>query len=173
MIDLRPCAIRVEMASAWNCPSEGSRWRSAKGGCSNEGNKVALLSYGTRLAECLKAAERLAAMGLSTTVVDARFAKPLDERLVERLAREHEVFVTVEEGAVGGFGSFVLHHLARRGLLDKGLKVRTLALPDVFLDHDKPDLMYAQAGLDSDSIVACVESALSGERSSGVLRVRH
>ncbi len=174
-IDDRPSAVRYPRGDGVGVelPVRGQPLEIGKGRVLKEGNKVALLSYGTRLAECLKAAERLAAMGLSTTVVDARFAKPLDERLVERLARAHEVFVTVEEGAVGGFGSFVLHHLARRGLLDKGLKVRTLALPDVFLDHDKPDLMYAQAGLDSDSIVVCVESALSGERSSGVLRVRH
>jgi 1-deoxy-D-xylulose-5-phosphate synthase len=174
-IDDRPSAVRYPRGDGVGVelPVRGQPLEIGKGRVLKEGNKVALLSYGTRLAECLKAAERLAAMGLSTTVVDARFAKPLDERLVERLAREHEVFVTVEEGAVGGFGSFVLHHLARRGLLDEGLKVRTLALPDVFLDHDKPDLMYAQAGLDSDSIVACAESALSGERASGVLRVRH
>ena len=120
------------------------------------GHAVALLSLGTRLAECLKAAEELAQRGLSTTVADARFAKPLDEALILRLAREHEVLITVEEGSVGGFGSHVLHLLARNGALDSGLKVRTLTLPDLFLDQDKPDAMYAAAGLDAAGIVATV-----------------
>ncbi|KQU54114.1 1-deoxy-D-xylulose-5-phosphate synthase [Bosea sp. Leaf344] len=125
-----------------------------------EGTRVALLSLGTRLAECLSAADQLAQRGLSTTVADARFAKPLDEALVLRLAREHEILVTVEEGSVGGFGSFVLHLLARKGLLDGGLKVRTLTLPDSFQEHDKPEAMYASAGLDAAGIVRTVEAAL-------------
>ena len=125
-----------------------------------EGTKVALLSFGTRLQDCLLAAEELAAAGLSTTVADARFAKPLDEDLVRRLARSHEVLVTVEEGAVGGFASQVLHFLAREGLLDSGLKVRPLVLPDIFIDQAKPEKMYADAGLDSAGIVRTVFSAL-------------
>ncbi len=105
-----------------------------------EGSRVALLSLGTRLAECLKAAEELdGAAGCSTTVADARFAKPLDTELVDRLAREHEVLITVEEGSIGGFGSFVLQHLAEAGLLDGGLRVRSMVLPDSFIDHDKPE----------------------------------
>jgi 1-deoxy-D-xylulose-5-phosphate synthase len=124
---------------------------------------VALLSLGTRLAEALKAAEDLEARGLSTTVADARFAKPLDEELILRLAREHEVLITVEEGSVGGFGSHVLQLLADRGALDQGLKVRALVLPDVFLDHDKPERMYAKAGLDTAAIVAKVFDALGRE----------
>jgi 1-deoxy-D-xylulose-5-phosphate synthase len=108
----------------------------------------------------LNAAEELAARGLSTTVADARFCKPLDEDLVLRLAREHEVLITVEEGAIGGFGSHVLQLLAERGVLDRGLKVRPMILPDRFLDQDKPERMYAQAGLDAKSIVARAFEAL-------------
>ena len=99
-------------------------------------------------------------MGLPATVADARFAKPLDTELIAQLARHHEILITVEEGAVGGFGSFVLHHLASTGGLDRGLKVRTLTLPDVFIDHEKPERMYEFAGLDAKGIVACVEAVL-------------
>jgi 1-deoxy-D-xylulose-5-phosphate synthase len=121
---------------------------------------VALLSLGTRLGECLKAADQLAAHGLSTTVADARFMKPLDTELIERLARTHEVLVSIEEGSVGGFGSHVLQHLAESGLLDRGLKVRAMVLPDVFIEHDKPERMYEAAGLSAPSIVATVFAAL-------------
>ena len=99
-------------------------------------------------------------MGLSTTVADARFAKPLDTELVLRLAREHEVLITIEEGAVGGFGAFVLQHLADNGALDNGLKIRSMVLPDMFIDHDSPNAMYAKAGLDAKGIVAKVFEAL-------------
>ena len=125
-----------------------------KGRIVKEGTKVALLSFGTRLQDCLAAAEELDAAGLSTTVADARFAKPLDHDLVRRLAREHEVLVTVEEGAVGGFAAHVLHFLAHEGLLDSGLKVRPLILPDSFVEQAKPEKMYAEAGLDAAGIVA-------------------
>jgi 1-deoxy-D-xylulose-5-phosphate synthase len=131
-----------------------------KGRIVREGTTVALLNFGARMGEALKAADKLAAMGLSTTVADARFAKPLDEDLIRRLAREHEVLLTIEEGAIGGFGAFVLHFLAKDGLLDRGLKIRTLTLPDIFQDQDKPELMYAQAGLDADSIAAAATLAL-------------
>ncbi len=131
-----------------------------KGRIVREGTTVALLNFGARMGEALKAADKLAAMGLSTTVADARFAKPLDEDLIRRLAREHEVLLTIEEGAMGGFGAFVLHFLAKDGLLDRGLKIRTLTLPDVFQDQDKPELMYAQAGLDADAIAAAATLAL-------------
>jgi 1-deoxy-D-xylulose-5-phosphate synthase len=108
----------------------------------------------------LKAADQLAAMGLSTTVADARFMKPLDRELIGRLAKEHEVLVTVEEGSIGGFGSHVLQHLAETGLLDRGLKVRTLAMPDVFIDHDAPARMYEKAGLAAPDIVRTALAAL-------------
>jgi 1-deoxy-D-xylulose-5-phosphate synthase len=130
-----------------------------------------LLSLGTRLAECLKAAETLGAAGLSTTVADARFAKPLDTDLILRLAREHEVLVTVEEGSAGGFGAFVLHLLAERGMLDTGLKVRTMTLPDLFLDQDKPDRMYTQAGLHAAGIAAKAMAVLGIAESEAVGRL--
>jgi 1-deoxy-D-xylulose-5-phosphate synthase len=128
-----------------------------------EGTKVALLSYGTRLAEALRAAEELEARGLSTTVADARFAKPLDRDLVLRLAREHAALVTVEEGAVGGFGAHVLHLLATEGALDSGLRVRPMVLPDRFLDQDAPARMYEAAGLDAAGIVRMALAALGTE----------
>ena len=140
--------VGVEMPEA-GVPLEIGRGRIVK-----EGTRVALLSYGTRLAECLRAAEALDAMGLSTTVADARFAKPLDRGLIGRLARNHEALITVEEGSVGGFGSFVLHALADDGLLENGLKLKTLHLPDLFQDHDTQAAMYARAGLDADAIAA-------------------
>ena len=141
-------------------PERGSVLEIGKGRVLREGSKVALLSFGTRLADCLVAAEELDAAGLSTTVADARFAKPLDTDLVERLARNHEVLITVEEGSVGGFASHVLQHLAHAGLLENGLKIRPLVLPDAFVDHAKPEKMYADAGLDSAGIVRAVFGAL-------------
>jgi len=125
-----------------------------------EGTTVALLSYGARLQECQRAADELQSQGLSTTVADARFAKPLDTDLIRRLAREHEVLVTIEEGAIGGFGSHVLQFLALAGMLDDGLKVRTMVLPDCFIDQDKPEAMYAKAGLNAPGIVRTVMAAL-------------
>jgi len=141
-------------------PQHGIPLEIGKGRIVKEGSQVALLSLGTRLADCLAAAEQLGQRGLSTTVADARFAKPLDEALILRLAREHDVLVTIEEGSVGGFGSHVLHLLAREGALDRGLKIRSLTLPDLFQDHGKPEAMYAQAGLDAAGIVRTVETAL-------------
>lgn len=141
-------------------PQHGVPLEIGKGRIVRQGTQVALLSLGTRLAECLTAAEQLGQRGLSTTVADARFAKPLDEEMILRLAREHEVLVTVEEGSVGGFGSHVLQLLAREGALDRGLKIRSLVLPDIFQDHGKPEAMYAQAGLDAAGIVRTVEKAL-------------
>ncbi|HZW46072.1 MAG TPA: 1-deoxy-D-xylulose-5-phosphate synthase, partial [Microvirga sp.] len=131
-------------------PEQGVPLAIGKGRIVREGSRIAILSLGTRLAEALKAAEELEARGLSTTVADARFAKPLDEELILGLARDHEVLVTVEEGAIGGFGSFVLQLLSDRGALDRGtVKVRSMVLPDIYQDHDKPERMYAQAGLDA------------------------
>jgi 1-deoxy-D-xylulose-5-phosphate synthase len=161
-IDDRPSGLRYPRGEGVgvDMPAVGKALEVGRGRILKEGNKIALLSYGTRLAECLKAAEQLAAMGLRATVADARFAKPLDTHLIKQLASHHEVLVTIEEGSIGGFGSFVLQHLAVTGQLDRGLKVRPMVLPDTFIDHDKPDLMYAQAGLDAASIVATVLRAL-------------
>jgi 1-deoxy-D-xylulose-5-phosphate synthase len=131
-----------------------------KGRILREGTAVAILSLGARVGEALKAADQLAAMGLSATVADARFMKPLDRDLVARLAKEHEVLVTIEEGSIGGFGSHVLQHLSEQGLLDRGLKVRTMMLPDVFIDHDAPARMYEKAGLAAPDIVRTALAAL-------------
>ena len=141
-------------------PERGQPLEIGRGRIVKQGTKVALLSFGTRLADCLLAAEELDAAGLSTTVADARFAKPLDADLVRRLAREHEVLITVEESAIGGFATHVLHQLAHEGLLESGLKVRPLILPDAFVDHAKPEKMYADAGLDAAGIVRAVFGAL-------------
>ena len=145
-------------------PETGVPLTIGRGRIVKEGSRIAVLSLGTRLAEALKAAEELEARGLSTTVADARFAKPLDEEMILKLAREHEVLVTVEEGSIGGFGSFVLQLLSDRGALDRGtLKVRSMVLPDIYQDHDKPERMYAQAGLDAAGIVTKVFEALGQE----------
>jgi 1-deoxy-D-xylulose-5-phosphate synthase len=141
-------------------PERGEILEIGKGRVMKQGAKVALLSFGTRLADCLLAAEDLDAAGLSTTVVDARFAKPLDHDLIRQLARHHEIVLTVEEGAAGGFGSQVMHFLANEGLLDNGLKIRSLVLPDLWMDQAKPEVMYAKAGLDRAGIVKTVFTAL-------------
>jgi 1-deoxy-D-xylulose-5-phosphate synthase len=142
-------------------PEHGEVLPIGKGRILHEGSRIALLSFGTRLTEALKAAEDLGARGLSTTVADARFAKPLDVELIHRLARSHEVLITLEEGSAGGFGAAVLTRLASDGLLDHGLRVRTLTLPDVYQDHDKPERMYAQAGLNAKGIVEAALAALT------------
>jgi 1-deoxy-D-xylulose-5-phosphate synthase len=144
-------------------PERGVPLEIGRGRIMREGTKIALLSLGGRLTESLKAAQELGAYGLSTTVADARFAKPLDTDLISRLTREHEVLITIEEGAVGGFGSHVLHYLAMSGMLDNGIKIRTMVLPDSFLDHDSPQAQYDQAGLNSRQIVAMALSALGRE----------
>ncbi|MGA9198505.1 MAG: 1-deoxy-D-xylulose-5-phosphate synthase [Pseudolabrys sp.] len=161
-IDDRPSALRYPRGEGLGVlmPAEGTPLEIGKGRIVQEGHKVALLSYGARLGECLKAAKELTALGLSATVADARFAKPLDVDLLTRLAREHEVLVTIEEGAIGGFGTYVLQALAEQGLLDQGLRVRCMILPDQFIDQDTPAAMYAQAGLDARAIVAKVFEAL-------------
>jgi 1-deoxy-D-xylulose-5-phosphate synthase len=161
-IDDRPSAFRYPRGDGVgvDMPEFGVPLEIGKGRIVREGTSVALLSLGTRLSECLLAAETLAAHGLTATVADARFAKPLDVDLVLRLAREHEVLITVEEGSIGGFGSYVLHTLAQHGALDHGLKVRSLVLPDTFIDQDSPTAMYAKAGLDAKGIVAKVFEAL-------------
>jgi 1-deoxy-D-xylulose-5-phosphate synthase len=147
-------------------PERGEILEIGKGRILREGGTVALLSFGTRLQACLDAAEELEAAGLPTTVADARFAKPLDTDLVSRLAREHEVLITVEEGAIGGFASHVLQYLAMEGLLENGLKVRPLIMPDQFVQQAKPEKMYQLAGLDSAGIVSAVFTALGRDVSS-------
>ena len=153
-IDDRPSAFRYPRGDAEGVlgADADTPLEIGKGRIVREGTSVALLNFGARMSEANKAADKLAAMGLSTTLADARFAKPLDEDLIRRLAREHEVVLTIEEGAEGGFGAFVLHFMSRDGLLDRGCKIRTLTLPDIFQDQDKPELMYAAAGLDADAI---------------------
>jgi 1-deoxy-D-xylulose-5-phosphate synthase len=141
-------------------PEIGVPLEIGKGRIVREGTKIALLSFGTRLGECEKAADELAAHGLSTTIADARFMKPLDVDLILKLAREHEVLLTIEEGAIGGFGSHVVQMLAEHGMLDGGLRIRSMVLPDAFLDHDTPAAMYARAGLDAKGIVAKVFETL-------------
>lgn len=154
-INDRPSAFRYPRgdASGQLRPERGDVLPIGKGRIIREGNKVAILSYGARLAESLKAHDILTQMGVSTTVADARFAKPLDHELITRLAKEHQVLITIEEGSVGGFGSFVLHFLANKGLLDTGLKVRSMVLSDVFLDHDTQDKQYEKCGLQAKHIV--------------------
>jgi len=161
-IDDRPSAFRYPRGEGLGVeiPANPEPLEIGRGRVVREGTTVALLSFGARLGECLKAADLLAARGVSASVADARFAKPLDEDLVLRLAREHEALVTVEEGAMGGFGAFVLQMLAARGALDRGLRIRTLTLPDVFQDQDKPEAMYAQAGLDAAGIAGAAFSVL-------------
>jgi 1-deoxy-D-xylulose-5-phosphate synthase len=161
-IDDRPSALRYPRGEGNGVPmpAQGLPLEIGKGRIVREGTKVALLSFGTRLGECLKAADELAGLGLSTTVADARFAKPLDTDLLLRLAREHEVLVTIEEGSIGGFGAQVLQTLAENGVLDSGLKVRAMILPDIFIDQDSPAAMYATAGLDTRGIVAKTFEAL-------------
>ena len=171
-IDDRPSAVRYPRGegAGVELPARGQPLEIGKGRVLREGTAVAILSYGARLQECLAAAEELAGYGLSATVADARFAKPLDTGLVERLARAHEVLITIEEGSVGGFGSFVLQHLALAGMLDAGLRVRPMVLPDRFIDHDSPEKQYADAGLNAAGIVKTALSALGRSASEAPAR---
>jgi 1-deoxy-D-xylulose-5-phosphate synthase len=169
--DAGPIAFRYPRGEGVgvDMPEQGVPLAIGKGRVVKEGSRIAILSLGTRLSEALKAAEELEARGLSTTVADARFAKPLDEELILRLARDHEVLITVEEGSIGGFGSYVLQLLADKGALDRGtLKVRSMVLPDLYLDQDKPERMYAKAGLDAAGIVTKVFEALGQEETRKV-----
>lgn len=164
-IDDRPSAFRYPRGEGVgvDMPEFGVPLEIGRGRIVREGSKVALLSFGGRLSECLNAADQLTAYGLPTTVADARFAKPLDEELIRQLAANHEVLITVEEGAVGGFGAHVLQFMAGAGALDSGVKVRTMTLPDRFIDQDKPHLMYEAAGLNAPGIVETVFAALGRE----------
>jgi 1-deoxy-D-xylulose-5-phosphate synthase len=168
-IDDRPSGIRYPRGEGVGVeiPDWAAPLPIGKGRIVREGNALAILSLGTRLADCLKAADKLAARGLSATVADARFAKPIDEDLVLRLCREHEALILVEEGAMGGFGAFVLQFLAGQGVLDRGLKVRSLTLPDRFQDHHKPEVMIAEAGLDADGIMLAALSTLGVASATG------
>jgi len=161
-IDDCPSAVRYPRGEGVGVemPAKGVPLEIGKGRVMRQGSKVALLSFGARLQECMRAADQLAGFGLSTTVADARFAKPLDAQLIRDLALNHEVLVTIEEGSVGGFGSHVLQFLSDEGLLERGLRVRSKVLPDVFIDHGKPEAMYEAAGLDASGIVDTVFKAL-------------
>jgi 1-deoxy-D-xylulose-5-phosphate synthase len=171
-IDDRPSAFRYPRGDGVGVeiPELAAPLEIGRGRIVREGTSVAILSLGTRLQEALKAADLLAARGVSATVADARFAKPLDADMILRLAREHEALITVEEGAMGGFGAFVLQLLAEKGALDAGLKVRTLHLPDLFQDHDKPELQYAEARLNAEHIAATALNALGVNGAKGAAR---
>ena len=155
-INNQPCAIRYPRGNGTGVklPSIDEKLIIGKGRIVIEGKKVALISFGARLQECIKASETLIQKGISTTVADARFAKPLDEDLILQLSTTHEVIITIEEGSIGGFGSHVMHFLTEKGLIDRGIKFRSMILPDYFLDQDTPENMYLKAGLDSKSIEA-------------------
>ncbi|MGH6615876.1 1-deoxy-D-xylulose-5-phosphate synthase [Sphingomonas sp.] len=170
MHDSGPIAVRYPRGNGTGValPAVPELLEIGKGRIVREGKKVAILSLGTRLAEALKAADALDAKGLSTTVADLRFAKPLDEALIRKLLTTHEVAVTIEEGAVGGLGAHVLTLASDTGLVDTGLKIRTMRLPDIFQDQDKPDKQYAEAGLDADAIVETVLKALRHNSSAVV-----
>ncbi|CAA7626153.1 1-deoxyxylulose-5-phosphate synthase, thiamine-requiring, FAD-requiring [Magnetospirillum sp. SS-4] len=161
-IDDRPSAFRYPRGEGVGVelPERGTAMPIGKGRIIREGSRIAILSLGTRLSETLKAADELAARGLAPTVADARFMKPLDEELILRLARSHEVLITIEEGSVGGFGSHVLHLLATNCVLDRGLKVRPLVLPDYFIEHDTPEIQYEKVGLNASGIVSTALAAL-------------
>ena len=161
-IDDRPSAVRFPRGEATGLalPDKGEALPLGIGRVLREGSRVAILSLGPRLAEAMKAADLLANQGVSVTVADARFAKPIDTGLVEQLARHHEMLITIEEGSSGGFGALVMQHLAWAGLLDNGLKFRPMVLPDRFIDHDTPARQMIEAGLNAADIVATVTTAL-------------
>ena len=162
-IDDRPSAFRYPRGNGVgiNLPSINETLEIGKGRVVQEGNKVALLNFGTRLEQCKDASEILSKKGIKCSIIDARFAKPLDEKLIMEVASNHEVLITIEEGSIGGFGSHVMQFLSDRGVFDKGLKFRSMILPDIFIDQDTPEKMYEIAGLDSKSIANKVEETLN------------
>ena len=162
-IDDRPSAVRYPRGASTgkDLPAKGTALEIGRGRIVKQGNKIAILSLGTRLQEALKAAEFLDAKGLSTTVADARFAKPMDEQLIRDLAVSHDLLITIEEGSIGGFGAHVMDHMAGHGMLDGDLKLRSMKLPDTFIDHNSPEAMYETAGLTADDIVATALKALA------------
>ncbi|MDC0628772.1 1-deoxy-D-xylulose-5-phosphate synthase [Pelagibacteraceae bacterium] len=162
-INDRPSAFRYPRGNGVGIemPAISEVLEIGKGRIIQDGKKVAILNFGTRLGECKKASELLSKKGIDITIIDARFAKPLDEKLIMEAATNHEVLITIEEGSIGGFGSHVMQFLSDRGVFDKGLKFRTMILPDLFIDQDTPEKMYEKAGLDSLSIVSKVEETLN------------
>ena len=169
---MQPSALRAPRGEGVgvDLPEYGVPLPIGKGCIIREGSRIAILSFGARLQECLRAADDLATQGWPTTVANARFAKPLDTDLVSRLATNHEVLVTIEEGAVGGFSAHVMQFLATSGLLDKGLKVRPMVLPDRFISHGTPSNMYQDAGLAASDIVNTVLLALGRETSAALVK---
>jgi 1-deoxy-D-xylulose-5-phosphate synthase len=162
-INDRPSAFRYPRGNGVGIelPSIKETLVIGKGRVIKEGKKAVILNFGTRLDECKKASEKLTKKGIDCTIIDARFAKPLDEKLIMEVATNHEVLITIEEGSVGGFGSHVMQLLSDRGVFDRGLKVRSMILPDVFIDQDSPEKMYETAGLDSESIAKKIEETLN------------
>jgi len=162
-INDRPSAFRYPRGTGIGVelPAFDEKLEIGKGRIIQEGKKIAIINFGARLKECLNASINLKKKGINITIVDARFAKPLDENLIWQLATDHEAVITIEEGSIGGFGSHVTKFLSEKNLLDKGLKFRSMILPDKFIDHDKPDLMYKSAGLDSHSIEEKVMNLLN------------
>ena len=161
-INDRPSAFRYPRGNGIGVqlPDINEKLQIGKGKIIKEGNRVAILNFGTRLQECLKTSEKLEAQGISTTIADAKFAKPLDQKLIMDLSLNHEVILTIEEGSIGGFGSHVFQMLSERGMFDKGLKIRSMILPDQFIDQDTPENMYKKAGLDAIAIEEKVLSTL-------------
>jgi 1-deoxy-D-xylulose-5-phosphate synthase len=162
-INDRPSAFRYPRGNGIGIeiPNISETLTIGKGRVVKEGKQVAILNFGARLEECKKAAEILSKKGIKITIVDARFAKPLDEKLIMEIATNHEVVISIEEGSIGGFGSHVMQFLSERGVFDKGLKFRSMFLPDLFIDQDTPEKMYEKAGLDSLSIVNKIEETLN------------
>jgi 1-deoxy-D-xylulose-5-phosphate synthase len=162
-INDRPSAFRYPRGNGVGIemPTISDVLEIGKGRVIQEGKKAAILNFGARLEECKKASELLFKKGIDVTIIDARFAKPLDEKLIMETATNHEVLITIEEGSIGGFGSHVMQLLSDRGVFDKGLKFRSMILPDLFIDQDTPEKMYEKAGLDSLSIVSKVEETLN------------
>jgi 1-deoxy-D-xylulose-5-phosphate synthase len=153
-INDKPSAFRFPRGTGIGVelPSIEEKIEIGKGKVISEGNNIAVINFGARLQECLLAKENLKKKGINSTIVDARFVKPLDEHLIWQIATDHESIITIEEGSIGGFGSHVSNFLSEKNLLDSGLKFRSMVLPDRFIDQDKPDLMYKNAGLDAQSI---------------------
>ena len=164
-INDRPSAFRYPRGNGIGIelPSINETLIIGKGRVIQEGKKVVVLNFGTRLEECKKASDLLSKKGINCSIVDARFAKPLDEKLIIELASNHEVVITIEEGSIGGFGSHVMQFLSERGVFDRGLKFRSMILPDIFIDQDTPEKMYETAGLDSLSIFNKVEETLNSK----------
>jgi len=164
-INDKPSAFRYPRGKGvgLNLPLNDEKIIIGRGRVIKEGKKIALLNFGARLKECLIAEENLKKKGIDLTIIDARFSKPLDENLIWQIAIEHEAIITIEEGSIGGFGSHVGQFLADKNLLDNNLKYRSMILPDRFIDHDKPELMYKYAGLDANSIEAKVLDILNSK----------